>query len=426
MSNKSRLAILAAKRTPQAKAFGALADVGAVDLGVTAVEGALAKAHMSKQQVDEVILGNVSGPADSANIARVVALRAGIPYDRVAHTVNRNCASGMESIISAWHVIASGRASVVVAGGTESMSQYPLLFAEATKRKLMHLSRSRGWIQRLRKLVEFRPRDFSPINAIELGLTDPTCGLNMGQTAEVLATDFAISREDQDRFAVESHRRALAARERCFLSGGIAQVQYGDQTISKDVGPRDGQSLEQLAKLKPIFQRGGTVTPGNSCPLTDGATALVLTSDSNASECVDQPLGYVTDYAIAGCEPRRMGLGPVFAIAKLLRQTGMRLTDFDLIEINEAFAAQVLACKAALESAHFASEHLQQSKAIGELDMEKVNVNGGAIALGHPVGASGARLVMTLLRGLRERGLSRGLATLCVGGGQGYAIAVET
>jgi acetyl-CoA acetyltransferase family protein len=426
MSTQPRLAILAAKRTAQAKAFGALAEVSAVELGVTAVEAAVAHAHISKQQIDEVILGNVSGPADSANIARVVALKAGIPCERIAHSVNRNCASGMESIISAWQTIATGRAKVIVAGGTESMSRYPLLFAEETKYKLMHLSRSRGWGQRIRNMLGFRPRDFRPINAIELGLTDPTCGLNMGQTAEVLAADFSISREDQDRFAVESHRKACQARERCFLSGEIVAVQHGDQTVSKDVGPREGQSLEQLAKLRPIFKREGSVTAGNSCPLTDGATAMVLTSDVEARELAAQPLGYVTHYAIAGCDPKRMGLGPVFAIAKLLRQTGMRLSDFDLIEINEAFAAQVLACKLALESNLFAREHLEQQHAVGQLDMERVNVNGGSIALGHPVGATGARLVMTLLRALRERGLQRGLATLCVGGGQGYAIAVET
>ncbi|MCA9131715.1 MAG: thiolase family protein, partial [Planctomycetales bacterium] len=195
--------------------------------------------------------------------------------------------------------------------------------------------------------------------------------------------------------------------------------------IERDIGPREKQSLEQLGKLRPLFKRDGTVTAGNSCPLTDGATSLVVCSEETAQRWEAEPLGYLTAYAIAGCDPRRMGLGPVFATAKLLKQTGLHLSDFDLIEINEAFAAQVLACLSAFASPSFAAEHLGQSTAVGEIDPAKLNVHGGAIALGHPVGASGARLVLTLLRALRERGLERGLATLCVGGGQGYAMVLE-
>jgi acetyl-CoA C-acetyltransferase/acetyl-CoA acyltransferase len=254
----------------------------------------------------------------------------------------------------------------------------------------------------------------------------------MGQTAQLLADEFSISREAQDRFALESHRRAVAATERCFLSGEISPLTIDGNELKYDVGPRDKQSMQQLAKLRPIFSAGGSVTAGNSCPLTDGATALVVTSEGKFAQLADslqrlpQPLGFISHYAIAGCDPRRMGLGPVFATAKLLAQTGLKISDFDLIEINEAFAAQVLACLKAFGSDKFASEFLGRETALGEMDPEKLNVHGGAIALGHPVGSSGARLVLTLLRALRERGLRRGLATLCVGGGQGFAMVVET
>lgn len=421
-----RLAILAGARTPQAKSFGALARVSAVELSVHATGAALARANLSPERVDEVVMGNVSGPADSANIARVIALKSSIPYDRIAHTVNRNCASGMEAIIGGWQAIATGRARIVVAGGTESMSQVPMLVSEKTKAKLMAAARAKTFLARLRAYARLRPADLKPVLGIELGLTDPTCGLNMGQTAELLADQFSITREAQDAFALESHRRAVAAGERCFLSGEIAPLTVDGLELKSDVGPRAQQSLEQLAKLKPIFRAGGSVTAGNSCPLTDGATSLVLCAEEQLPEFADvQALGFVTGYAIAGCDPRRMGLGPVYAMARLFRETGKQLSDFDLIEINEAFAAQVLACQKASSSAKFAQDALGRSTALGEIDPNKLNVNGGAIAFGHPVGTSGARLVLTLLRALKDRGLHSGLATLCVGGGQGFAVMVE-
>jgi acetyl-CoA C-acetyltransferase/acetyl-CoA acyltransferase len=267
-----------------------------------------------------------------------------------------------------------------------------------------------------------------PVIALEKGLTDPTCGLNMGETAEVLAKEFGIGRDEQDRFALTSHQRAVAAWKRGFFADEVVPVPAeltGGQAVDRDTGPRPNQSLEALAKLKPIFDKAnGTVTAGNSCPITDGAAAMVVTLADRAAG--RQPLGYIRDYAVAGCDPRRMGLAPVFATHKLLRKTGLRLADFELVEINEAFAAQVLACRKALASDEFARRELGAEKAVGELDSERLNVNGGAIALGHPVGSSGARLIITLLRGLRDRGLRRGLATLCAEGGQGAAVWVET
>ncbi len=419
-------AIIAAARTPQAKAFGALGDLSAVELGRHAALAALQRAGLAPDQVDEVVFGNVAGPADSANLARVISLAAGVPESSIAHTVNRNCGSGMEALIAGGHALRDGRAQTVLVGGSESMSNIPWLASDSLRHKLMEAARAKSWTQRWKAYLRLRPSDAKLVPGVQLGLTDPHCGLNMGQTAELLARDFGISRQEQDAYAVRSHARACAAAERCFLSGEIAPLTTTTQELKRDVGPRAEQSLEQLARLKPIFDAQGTVTAGNSCPLTDGATAMVLSSAAGAQDFDVRPLGYVTAYAIAGCDPSRMGLGPVFAIAKLLQQTGWSLRDFDLVELNEAFAAQVLACDKALASRGFAQQSLGRNQAIGELDPEKLNVGGGAIALGHPVGASGARIVMTLLRALREQGLRRGLATLCVGGGQGMAMAVET
>ena len=425
MSDKP-LAILGGMRTPFCKAYTAMANIHAVDLGVSAVTAALEKAAVATDGVDEVIMGNVSGPADSANIARVIALKAGIPQDRIAHTVNRNCASGMESILTAWQILREGRAKSIVAGGTESMSNIPLLVGRDAAKLLTELGRAKSIFAKLKTLAKLRPRHFKPVPGVLLGLKDPFCGLNMGQTAEVLAQEFGVSREDQDQFALESHQKAAEAQERCFLSGEISSVQINADTIDKDNGPRAKQSIEALKKLRPIFQTDGSVTPGNSCPLTDGAAAVVLAFSDTVDVDSVKPLGYVTSYAIAGCDPSRMGLGPVYATAKLLKQTGLQLNNFDLFEINEAFAAQVLACLAAFESDSFAEKEFGLSKALGSVPRDRLNVHGGAIALGHPVGTTGTRMIITLLRALREKGLQRGLATLCVGGGQGMAIVVET
>jgi acetyl-CoA C-acetyltransferase/acetyl-CoA acyltransferase len=427
MNSQKPIAVIAGARTPFAKSFTKLSGVSAVELGQHATQSALARAALSGNDIDELVMGNVAGPPDAANIARVIALKAGLPIDRIAHTVNRNCASGMESILSAWQAIDAGRATLIVAGGTESMTNIPLLYRPEAAQLWMQLAKSKTLTQRLKTLMSFRVRHFKPLIGIELGLTDPVSGLNMGETAEVLADEFGITREEQDAFALTSHTKASAARERCFLSGEIEPIELSPgKVFSKDNCPRDGQSMEQLAKLRPFFKKNGTVTPGNSCPLTDGAAALVLAGMDDVSRFETQPLGFITSYAVAGCDPKRMGLGPVYATAKLLKQTGLSMNDFDLIEINEAFAAQVIACQRAATSAAFARKELGLRGPLGEFSDEKLNVHGGAIALGHPVGTTGTRLVLTLLRALRESGKRRGLATLCVGGGQGVAMVVET
>jgi acetyl-CoA C-acetyltransferase/acetyl-CoA acyltransferase len=433
MNRNESIAVVAGARTPFAKAFTEMHRVSAVELGRVALGEALRRAALEGQDVDEVVFGNVSGPPDAANIARVIALKSGIPQDRVAHTVNRNCASGMEAILAGWQAIGYQRAEFVVAGGTESMSNVPLLWNPEAASLWSRFGRAKSWKQRLAALSAFRPRHFKPVIGLELGLTDPVSGLNMGQTAEVLAEEFGITREDQDRYAMESHQKAESAQTKCFFSGEIVRVKKGqdrrtgeDLWIEQDNGIRFGQSMEQLAKLRPLFARHGTVTAGNSCPLTDGAAAMLLCRPDHLDRFSLPPLGYITAYAIAGCDPRRMGLGPVYATAKLLEQTGLSLSDFDLVEINEAFAAQVIACQKAMASKSFAQKELGRSEAIGEIPPDKLNMHGGAIALGHPVGTTGSRLIITLLRSLRAARKQRGLATLCVGGGQGVAMVVET
>jgi acetyl-CoA C-acetyltransferase/acetyl-CoA acyltransferase len=288
--------------------------------------------------------------------------------------------------------------------------------------------RARGILQQAAAVATLRPRHFRPVAALECGLTDPTCGLSMGTTADTLAHEFGISRREQDEFALRSHRRATAAAAAGWFQGEAVPLYAGDrfEPVTGDVGPRADQTLEALARLKPVFdRRDGTVTVGNACQVTDGAAAvLVMDGDLAKAEGLE-PLGYVRAYAYAGLEPARMGLGPVFAIAQLLRTTGLTLHDVPLFEINEAFAAQVLACLKAMASARFADEYLNGGAPLGEIDLDRLNVNGGAIALGHPVGASGARLVLTSLLEMRRRAADRAIAALCVGGGQGAAMLLE-
>ena len=415
-------------RTPFAKAGTALARVPARELGRIAVSELLARSGVSPADVDDVIIGNVAGPADSANIARVVALLAGIPNHVPAVTVHRNCASGMESIAQAYERVASGQADLVVAGGTESMSRIPLHVSDGMTRVFERLMKARSPVQRVGALASFRPKDLTPKIALLEGLMDPISGLNMGETAELLAREFGISREAQDDFALQSHRRAAAAQESGRFAEEIAPVfpaPYRD-VVANDVGPRKTQSLEALAKLRPYFDpRTGTVTPGNACPITDGAAAILVASAEKAKALGLAPVGRIRGYAFVGLDPAHMGLGPTHATPVALRRAGVRFSDIGLIEINEAFAAQVIANEIAMGSAAYAREKLGLDAPVGEIDRSLLNVNGGAIALGHPVGVSGTRLVLTLLREMRHRDVSLGLATLCVGGGQGAAFVLE-
>ncbi len=418
--------ILGGVRTPFAKAGSVFRKMPAYELGRIVVAETIARAELDPGRLDEVILGNCAMPSEAANSSRIAALRAGVPEHVPSFTVHRNCASGMESVASALYRIAAGDAKLIMAGGMENMTQIPLYFPTSYAEWLEGLMRAKTPVQKLGVLTRFRPPMLAPRIALAEGLTDLVCGLNMGQTAEVLAREFRIDRAQQDAFALRSHQRAIAGREalREEIVPVFAAPKY--EPVRDDVGPRDGQTIEALAKLKPYFdRRNGTVTVGNACQVTDGAVALLVADDATAQSWPVPPLGRVRAFAFAGLQPQRMGLGPVFASALALDRAGLTLDDMEVVEINEAFAAQVLACLAAMKSPEFAKRELGRDRPLGEIPDERLNVNGGAIALGHPVGSSGARLILTLLHEMRRRGAKRGLATLCVGGGQGAAFVME-
>ena len=418
--------ILGGVRTPFVRAGTATGKTPVYELGRVAVAEAIARAELDPARLDEVVLGNCAMPAEAANSSRVVALRAGVPQSVPAFTVHRNCASGMEAVADAAYRIQAGDARLVLAGGMDSMSMVPLQFPYSYSDWLGGVMRARSPAQKLAAFAKFRLPMLAPRITLQEGLTDLVSGMIMGDTAEVLAREFLISREQQDEYALMSHQRAIAARER--LREEIVPLypppRY--EAVRDDVGPREGQTLEALARLKPYFdRRNGSVTVGNSCGITDGAVALIVGSDDEARAWPSPPLGRIRSFAFVGLDPARMGLGPVLASAKALAKAGLTLADCELFEINEAFAAQVLACLAAARSDAFAQKELGRDKALGEFPLERLNVNGGAIALGHPVGATGARLILTLLLEMRRRGLKRGLASLCVGGGLGAAFILE-
>ena len=430
MSKRERIAIVDGVRTPFAKVGTGLKTVTADDLGVYPVKELIERGSFSLDEVDELVIGNVAQPAHAANIARVIGLKAGLPEHIPAMTVHRNCASGMESITTAAQRLLLGESNLIIAGGTESMSNIPLLYGKKMTALFDQLMRARTLSKKLAVLSRFRLSFLKPVIGVVQGLTDPVCGLVMGLTAENLAKEFKISRERQDQYALESHQKAVQAQEKGYFKDEIVPVSIGkdaDGLLFDDIGPRKTQSLADLEKLRPYFDRkNGTVTVGNACPLTDGAAAVVLMTESESKKRKLKPLGFLNGYAYQGLEPHRMGMGPVYASAKLLKQTGFSMKDIDLVELNEAFSVQALANVIAFGSKSFARQCLGQDEAVGELNPAILNVNGGAVALGHPVGTSGTRIIIHLLKELRRRQLKRGLATLCVGGGQGGAVIVET
>ena len=416
---KNSLVIVDGVRTPFVKMGTEFAKVDATELGRVAVQSLLARTGIDPNLVDETLFGCVSQPADAANIARVVALRAGVPKSVPAMTVHRNCASGLEALTTAAERAASGRGEIFIVGGTESMSHIPMLFSAVAAAKFSALARQKTAGGRAAAALSFRPGDFAPLIGLKLGLTDPVSGLGMGETAELLAREFSITREAQDAFALASHRKAAVAKSR--LAEEITPLYLpGGKVVDSDNGIREAQSMEALAKLRPVFEKGtgtGTVTAGNSSQLTDGAVAMLVMTESMAEKLGLSPLGRLVDYAWSGCDPERMGLGPAYAIRDLHERTGLRPRDASVIEINEAFAAQVLAVEALLKTSSFKDL---------EIPTGRINPNGGSIALGHPVGATGARLLLTTLLELRRRGEKHGLISLCIGGGQGGAAWLET
>lgn len=421
-----QIAIVDGLRTPFCKMGTSFNHVSAVELGRIATRELIERTGLDVGMIDEVIMGCVGQPADAANIARVIGLLSGIPKTTPAFTVHRNCASGIESVVDAAIKINAGEGRCILAGGTESMSNIPFYFSKEAQEIFMEASRAKTPLAKLAVFAKFRAKHFSPRIGLQLGLTDPVCGLNMGQTAEVLAKEFGISRLEQDQFSLQSHQRALAAR--ALLREEIVPVIPGPkfkEAVVDDNGPREGQTMEALAKLKPFFERGtGTVTAGNASQVTDGACAVLVMSRSRAQELGLTPLGYIRSFAFAGVEPARMGIGPAHAIPKAIKKAGLKFGDIQAFEINEAFAAQVIACTRALASSKFAQDFGYDGYT-GDIDPAKLNVNGGAIALGHPVGTTGARLIVTMLKHLKRNNLNLGLVSLCIGGGQGAAMILE-
>jgi len=445
MSQSDRdVVIVEGLRTPFAKSGTKLAKVHPSELGRVALRELIAKTQLDVTLVDEVIIGNTGNPVDTVNIARVLALRAGIPLKTSAYTVHRNCASALESISQGFDKIKSGMAEVVVAGGTENMSQLPVLLPQKFQDLFGRLFAAKGagqaipllWqllkydLKQIKALLSGNQRDdFFPVIAVMKGLTDPFVGINMGQTAEILAKEWSISRLEQDQFALNSHLLASKAQTDGRFAHEITPVPLLpklDEFLAEDIGPRATQTIEALQKLRPFFDKAtGTITAGNACPITDGAAMVLLMSRKKAQELGYRPIAQIKSYGFAGLEPERMGLGPAYAAPLALRRAGLSMKDMNLIEINEAFAAQVIACVKACDSDQFGQEKLGLSTRVGAIDPKILNVNGGAIALGHPVGATGTRLIITIMKEMQRRQVQFGLATLCIGGGQGGAMILE-
>ncbi len=386
--------IVSAVRTPIGKFGGSLASLTAADMGVIAAKAAIERAGVRPEQIEETIFGNARQAGGGPNVARQISVRSGVPQEVPAYTVNKACASGMKSIALAYQEIAAGNLDCALAGGTESMSRLPYYLEGAR------------WGYRLgdQELVDGMYRD---------GFFCPLAKMVMGETAEVLAEQYKISREEQDQFALCSQTRAAAAIDAGKFDDELVPVtlesKKGPQTFDRDEHPFRGATLEKMAKLAPVFSKTGTITAGNSSGITDGAAAVVVASGAFAARNNLKPLARIFAVTSVGVDPRIMGIGPVPALRKLEEKYSLRLADFDLIELNEAFAGQVLACDREL---HF--------------DREKLNVNGGAIALGHPIGCTGTRITVTLLREMLRRKAKRGVATLCVSGGMGMAMAIES
>ncbi len=420
--------IVEGKRSPQAKAGLDLKDVAAPYLGAYLVRHVLDATNIPNDQIDEVIMGNTGAPAKYPNVGRVIALEAGLNKKTSAYTVHRNCASGLQAVSEAYLKIGSGRADIIAAGGVENMSQMPLIYSKEMTDLFINVMKAKKIPDKLKALGAFRPPHLSPIIAIEQGLTDPFCGLNMGLTAELLARELNITREEQDQFANNSHAKATLANENGIWAEEIVPLAVGarlQKLLGHDVGPRSNSTVEGLGKMKPYFERrSGTVTIGNSCPITDGGSALLLASEEAVKKYDLSPIAKIVDFHFHGLEPERMGMGPLLATDGVLKRTGLKLSDMDFVEINEAFAAQTIAVLQGFKDKAVADK-FNVDTVWGEIPAEKLNVNGGAIALGHPVGSTGSRLCVTLAHQMKRGKAKYGLATLCIGGGQGGAIVLE-
>ncbi|MBA2656861.1 MAG: acetyl-CoA C-acetyltransferase [Tatlockia sp.] len=430
MKQKSSLAgrnvyIVDGNRTPFLKAK-AVGPFSGSDLAVAAGIPLLNRLPIHPTQFDEVIIGAAMPSPDEANIARIVALRLGCGDKMPAFTVMRNCASGMQALDNAALQIASGRSELILAGGTDAMSHAPLLFNEKMAAWLARWYSSKSLSQRSGLVTQFRLSFLAPVIALLRGLTDPIVGMNMGQTAEKIAFRFNINRKQMDEYATESHQRLA----RAYAEGRMAEVtpiiDCKGRVYSQDDGIRPDSSVEKLGQLKPFFDKKyGMVTPGNSSQITDGACLLVLASADAIKKYNLPVIGRIVDSEWAALDPRQMGLGPVHAATPILQRHNLKPADLDCWEINEAFAAQVLGCLAAWDDEEYCRDNLGLKEKLGSPPLSQVNKDGGAIAAGHPIGASGARIVLHLLDALKQQNGKRGMASICIGGGQGGAMLLE-
>ncbi len=413
-------------RSPFLKARGAPGPFSAAELATQTARSLLLRQDFAATAFDEVIAGCVMPGPDEANIARIVALRLGCGERVPAFTVQRNCASGLQALDTAARNIGSGRAELILAGGIEAMSQAPVLLGSAMVGWLGQWARAKGAMARAKALAQLRPAHFTPIIGLLRGLTDPVVGLSMGQTAEILADRFGISREQMDGFAMRSHQRLAAAQDQQHLDEIVPVYDYAGKCYVADDGLRRETDMASLAKLKPVFDKPfGKVTAGNSAQVTDGAAWLILASEDAVKQYQLPVIAQLIDSEWAGLDPAQMGLGPVQAMAPLLMRHGLENNDIDYWEINEAFATQVLACLAAWNDDDYCRTQFQREHAFGAIDEARLNIDGGGVSIGHPVGASGARIVLHLIDVLRRHKAKRGMASLCIGGGQGGAMLVE-
>ncbi len=415
-------------RTPFLKARGGPGPFTPVDLAVQCGRPLLARQPFAPDAFDQVILGSVNVIADEMNPARVAALRLGMGEAMVAFTVQINCGSGMQSIDTAFRTIQNGTADLILAGGAEALSHAPLVWRREGVRWFAGLAGAKGVFAKAAAALKLRPSDLKPVIGLERGLTDPVTDLNMGQTAEVVGHLFGITRSEADAYAVDSHKRLARAQAEGWLAGEVVTAFARDgRFFDRDDGVRPDSTVEKLAKLKPAFERPwGQVTPGNASQITDGASWVILASEEALARHALTPKAVIVDSQWAGLDPKVMGLGPVLAATDLLKRHGLALHDIETWELNEAFAAQVLGCLAAWRDDKFCREVLQLDGAAGEIDRERLNVDGGAISLGHPVGTSGNRIVLHLVNAMRRLGTRRGIATECIGGGLGGAMLIET
>jgi acetyl-CoA acyltransferase len=419
-----RVAIVEGCRTPFAKSGTDFKQLSAVDLGKVAVKELISRTDLDVDEIDHLVYGTVVQSVQEPNIAREVGLGSGIPPTVPAFTVGRACASSNQAITSAAEQIALGMADVVIAGGAESLTDIPILFSDEMRDALVAASKARSLGDRLKAFGRIRPVHLKPMTP---AIAEPTTGLTMGQSAERMAQQNGISREEQDRWALRSHRLAAAATEDGRLTREIAPVYQDGVAVTRDNGIRADTSLEKLATLRPAFDRQyGTVTAGNASPLTDGGSAVLLMSEEKARALGYTPLGYIRSYAYASLDPGDQLLqGPVFAAPVALDRAGLTMKDIDLLDMHEAFAAQVLSNMQWFESREIAEKRLGRSEPVGLPDEDRINVLGGSIAIGHPFGATGGRITISLLNELKRRDRQFGLLTVCAAGAMGFAMVVE-